>query len=106
MILSQFQAVGRDLFTKGLISSTSGNLSIRLGERLIITRRSSGLGSLLEHDLIETGISKTRPQYTAGVNRTGCPPCYLSGDADISRCSCPPTACCCPVTNGNRDCAY
>jgi len=58
MILSQFQAVGRDLFTKGLVSSNSGNLSIRLGERLIITRRSSGLGSLLEHDLIETGISK------------------------------------------------
>jgi L-fuculose-phosphate aldolase len=58
MILSQFQAVGRDLFTKGLVSSNSGNLSIRLGERLIITRRSTGLGSLLEHDLIETGISK------------------------------------------------
>lgn len=58
MILSQFQTVGHDLFTRGLISSHSGNLSIRLADRLIITRRGCRLGCLQEHDLIETGISK------------------------------------------------
>ena len=58
MILSQFQTIGHDLFTRGLVSSHSGNLSIRLGERMIITRRSSRLGCLEEHDLIDTGISK------------------------------------------------
>ena len=58
MILSQFQTVGHDLFAKGLVSSHSGNLSIRLGERMIITRRDSRLGCLEEHDLIETGINK------------------------------------------------
>ena len=58
MILSQFQAVGHDLFTRGLVSSHGGNLSIRLGERVIITRRGCRLGCLDEHDLIETGISK------------------------------------------------
>ncbi len=58
MILAQFQTVGHDLFTKGLVSSHSGNLSIRLGERIIITRRTSRLGCLGEHDLIETGINK------------------------------------------------
>ena len=58
MILSQFQSVGRDLFTRGLVSSHSGNLSIKLGERIIITRRVSQLGCLCENDLIETGISK------------------------------------------------
>jgi L-fuculose-phosphate aldolase len=58
MILSQFQAVGHDLFAQGLVSSHSGNLSIRLGERMIITRRSSQLGCLGEHDLIETGIAR------------------------------------------------
>ena len=58
MILSQFQTIGHDLFTRGLVSSYSGNLSIRLGERMIITRRSSRLGCLEEHDLIDTGISK------------------------------------------------
>ncbi len=58
MILSQVQSVGHDLFTRGLVSSHSGNLSIRLGERIIITRRVSPLGCLCENDLIETGISK------------------------------------------------
>jgi L-fuculose-phosphate aldolase len=58
MILSQFQTVGHDLFSGGLVSSHSGNLSIRLGERIIITRRDSRLGCLQEHDLVETGINK------------------------------------------------
>ena len=58
MILSQFQTIGHDLFTRGLVSSHGGNLSIRLGDRIIITRRSSRLGCLEEHDLIETGVSQ------------------------------------------------
>jgi len=58
MILAQFQAIGHDLFIRGLVSSHSGNLSIRLGDRIIITHRSSMLGCLHEHDLIETGISQ------------------------------------------------
>ncbi len=58
MILSQFQMVGSDLFAGGLVSSHTGNLSIRLGDRLIITRRGCRLGALQENDLIETGISK------------------------------------------------
>jgi len=58
MILTQFQTVGHELFTKGLVSSHSGNLSIRLGERITITRRNCGLGCLEEHDLIETGLNK------------------------------------------------
>jgi L-fuculose-phosphate aldolase len=58
MILSQFQTVGSDLSHRGLVSSHSGNLSIRLGENIIITRRGSQLGCLEENDLIETGINK------------------------------------------------
>ncbi len=58
MLLAQFQTVGHDLFTRGLVSSHSGNLSIRLGDRIVITRRGSKLGCLEEHDLIETGINK------------------------------------------------
>ncbi len=58
MFLNQFQNVGRALFNRGLVSSQSGNLSIRMGDRLIITRRGSNLGSLQEKDLVETGINK------------------------------------------------
>jgi L-fuculose-phosphate aldolase len=58
MISEQFQTVGRDLFARGLVSSNSGNLSIRLGDQLIITRRGGMLNCLCENDLIETGICK------------------------------------------------
>jgi L-fuculose-phosphate aldolase len=58
MILQQFQAIGHELTTRGLVSSHNGNLSIRLQDRLIITRRGCRLSSLEENDLIETGIFK------------------------------------------------
>jgi L-fuculose-phosphate aldolase len=58
MLISQFQTVGRDLCARGLVSSHSGNLSIRLRECLCITHRSSMLGCLEEHDLVETRINK------------------------------------------------
>ena len=57
-MLSQFQTVGHDLFTQGLVCPCSGNLSIKLGERLLITHRGSMLGSIKEADLVETGISR------------------------------------------------
>jgi L-fuculose-phosphate aldolase len=57
-MLSQFQEVGHALFTQGFVSSYSGNLSIRLGEHLLITHRGSMLGSIGEADLVETGIAK------------------------------------------------
>ncbi len=58
MILSQFQNIGHNLSVGGLVPSTSGNLSIRLGDRIIITRRGSQMGCLQEHDLIETGLTR------------------------------------------------
>jgi L-fuculose-phosphate aldolase len=58
MILSQFQTIGQDLVARSLVSSHGGNMSIRMGDRLIITRRGSMLGCLRESDLIETGINK------------------------------------------------
>ncbi|MRS11687.1 MAG: fuculose phosphate aldolase [Actinobacteria bacterium] len=51
-----FRDVGRDLFVAGLTTSHGGNMSIRDGSRVIITRRGSMLGRLTEDDLIETGI--------------------------------------------------
>lgn len=58
MLLNQFQSTGRDLCSRGLVCSNSGNLSVRMGDRLVITRRGSMLGCLDENDLIETGIDK------------------------------------------------
>jgi len=58
-ILRQFQEIGRDLYVADLVSSHGGNISIRLGDRLIIKRRGAMLGRLREEDLIETGLEKT-----------------------------------------------
>ena len=57
-MLKYFQLVGRDLCLAGLNNSHSGNLSVRRGERIIITRTGSMLGFLEENDLIETGLIK------------------------------------------------
>ncbi|MBM2826136.1 MAG: AraD [Dehalococcoidia bacterium] len=57
MFLSQFQAVGYDLVVRGL-TSYSGNMSIRVGDHLIITRRGCMLSRLTDMDLIETGIDR------------------------------------------------
>ena len=55
-MLAQMRRIGSGLFNRGLVSSHSGNLSIRFGERLSITRRSCMLGDISEHDVVDTGI--------------------------------------------------
>lgn len=52
-----FREIGRDLFVAGLTTSHGGNMSIRDGGRIVITRRGSMLGRLTEDDLIETGVA-------------------------------------------------
>ncbi len=56
MGLAQFQVTGGALFVQGLVTSNLGNLSVRMGDRILITRRGCSLSHLEEQDLIETGI--------------------------------------------------
>jgi len=51
-----FREVGRDLFVAGNVTARSGNLSVRHGDRIVITRSGSMLSRLEPTDLIETGI--------------------------------------------------
>jgi len=57
-IYEMFREIGRDLYTANMISSHGGNLSIRLGDRVVIKRRGAMLGNLKELDLIETRLDK------------------------------------------------
>ena len=57
-MLAQFQMVGLALFTQGLVCSCSGNLSIKVGEHMLITHRGSMLGSIKQGDLVKTHIIK------------------------------------------------
>ena len=61
---NEFKQIGRDLFIQGLNSSHSGNMSVRLGDRIVITRRGSMLGNLRANDLIETGLDKNDSHIT------------------------------------------
>jgi L-fuculose-phosphate aldolase len=51
-----FKNIGEALYRQELISLYSGNMSIRVNDSLIITRRGSALGKLLDQDLIKTSL--------------------------------------------------
>jgi L-fuculose-phosphate aldolase len=57
-IYEMFREIGRDLYAQNMVSSHGGNLSVRLGDRLVIKRRGAMLGALKPHDLIETRLDK------------------------------------------------
>jgi L-fuculose-phosphate aldolase len=56
-VLAQFQSVGGDLFICGLITSHGGNMSIRDGDRIVITRTGCMLGHITQSDLVEAGVA-------------------------------------------------
>ncbi len=51
-----FREIGRDIFVSGLTTSHGGNMSVRDGDRIVITRRGSMLGRLTDDDLVETRL--------------------------------------------------
>jgi L-fuculose-phosphate aldolase len=57
-IYEQIRDIGRDLYVQNMISSHGGNISLRVGDRVIIKRRGAQLGRLKPGDLIETNIEK------------------------------------------------
>jgi L-fuculose-phosphate aldolase len=57
-VYEQFARIGRDLFLSGAVSSHGGNMSARVGDRILITRRGSMLGRLEERDVIETALEE------------------------------------------------
>ena len=57
-MLDLFQRIGRDLFVAGVISSHGGNMSVRMGDRILITRRGSNLAWLEERDIIDIGFEE------------------------------------------------
>ena len=58
-LLAVFQSAGRALSDAGLVSSNSGNLSLRSGSRIVITRHDAQLANLTEADLIEVPFGVT-----------------------------------------------
>jgi len=57
-LFEQFQIVGRDLYVSRLISSHGGNLSIRQGDDIYITRTRSQLGHLGFEDVVKVAFDE------------------------------------------------
>lgn len=57
-VIQEFQKIGRMIWEKELNNSHSGNMSMRIGDRILITRRGSMLGYLKDSDIIETGLDR------------------------------------------------
>lgn len=57
-MLEEFKRIGRLLFAEGLVDSHGGDLSLRQGDKIYITRRDAMLGELKEGDIIEVGLEK------------------------------------------------
>ncbi len=55
-MFEDFRRIGKLLFEEGLVDSHGGNMSIRQGDRIFITRRDAMLGDLKEEDIVEVGL--------------------------------------------------
>lgn len=55
-MFDDFKFVGRKMFEEGLISSNSGSLSVRYGDKITITKSSVILSELSKNDLFETNV--------------------------------------------------
>lgn len=51
-----FADVGRDLFLTGATTTHGGNLSMRVGDSILVSRRGAPLGRMVAGDVIETSI--------------------------------------------------
>ena len=52
----QLILVGKELYLRGLQTTRSGNISVRIGDQFLITRTGSNLGRLSESDFITVGM--------------------------------------------------
>ena len=55
-LYEEFRDIGRDIFVSGLTSSHGGNMSVRVGDKIIIKRRGAQLGRLKPSDLVVTSL--------------------------------------------------
>jgi L-fuculose-phosphate aldolase len=56
-MIEEFRRIGSLMFQERLVGSHGGDLSVRQGEKILITRRDAMLGDLKETDLVEVGMA-------------------------------------------------
>lgn len=64
-MLEEFKKIGRLLFEEGLVDSHGGDISVRRGDKIYITRRDAILADLKEGDMVEVGMEAGEGDATA-----------------------------------------
>jgi len=70
VLFNAFKNTGRDIFLRGLISSHAGNMSVRIGDKIHITKKTSMLGRLKPTDIIELELDKDDPNLPLASSET------------------------------------
>lgn len=55
-LYEEFRDIGRDILVTGLTSSHGGNMSVRVGNKIIIKRRGAQFGQLKPEDFVTTSL--------------------------------------------------
>lgn len=63
-LYAQFRDIGRDIYVGGLTSSHGGNMSVRVGNHIIIKRRGAQLGRLKPEDFVMTSLEQNDAEVT------------------------------------------
>ncbi|NOT02203.1 MAG: fuculose phosphate aldolase [Phycisphaerales bacterium] len=69
-LLPQFQSAGESLLSCRCNNSHSGNLSVRRGQQIVITRTGAMLARLTADDLVVTSLSPTPDESTRASSET------------------------------------
>lgn len=70
-IVQYFQKIGWASYVAGLQDTHSGNMSMRIGNRMLITRRGSMIGFLNDYDIIEINLEKNDSAISLASSETG-----------------------------------
>jgi len=70
-IVRYFQKIGWASYVAGLQDTHSGNMSMRIGNHMLITRRGSMLGFLNSYDIIEVGLEKNDSGISLASSEAG-----------------------------------
>jgi len=66
-MIEEFRKVGRWLWEEGLVHAGAGNLSVRQGDSILITRRGAMLFELQDSDLITVGMEPSEADKEASI---------------------------------------
>lgn len=63
-LYAEFRDIGRDIYVAGLTSSHGGNMSVRVGNHIVIKRRGAQLGRLKPEDFVTTRLDGNDAEVT------------------------------------------